>query len=161
MSSELLMRAWHYNGKPATKLVAIYIMDSLGEPVQMRDMGLPDYFGRFEESAAEFAGITVLEARAEINTLWHQGFFFVPELWSAEVQKARPAYKKRKISSKIRNSVLERDGYTCQHRGSADDLTIDHIYPESRGGSDDMDNLQVLCHRCNSIKGASLPEEDV
>ena len=32
-------------------------------------------------------------------------------------------------------------------------LTIDHIVPRSRGGTDHLDNLQLLCGACNSIKG--------
>ena len=31
-------------------------------------------------------------------------------------------------------------------------LEIDHIRPLSRGGSDDLDNIQVLCGRCNMRK---------
>lgn len=31
-------------------------------------------------------------------------------------------------------------------------LTIDHIKPRSRGGTDHQDNLQLLCSRCNGIK---------
>lgn len=32
-------------------------------------------------------------------------------------------------------------------------LTIDHITPRSKGGTDDPDNLQLLCGACNSTKG--------
>ena len=32
-------------------------------------------------------------------------------------------------------------------------MTIDHIHPRSEGGSDDLDNLQLLCAACNSTKG--------
>ncbi len=38
-------------------------------------------------------------------------------------------------------------------------LTIDHIVARSRGGSDHLDNLQLLCGACNSTKGAGAQEE--
>ena len=30
---------------------------------------------------------------------------------------------------------------------------VDHLVPQSRGGQDDIDNLQLLCSHCNRIKG--------
>lgn len=32
-------------------------------------------------------------------------------------------------------------------------FTVDHVIPRSRGGTDHMDNLQLLCGACNSLKG--------
>ena len=32
-------------------------------------------------------------------------------------------------------------------------LTIDHVVPRARGGTDHLENLQLLCAACNSIKG--------
>ena len=37
-------------------------------------------------------------------------------------------------------------------------FTIDHVVPRSRGGTDHVDNLQLLCGACNSIKG-DRPQE--
>ena len=32
-------------------------------------------------------------------------------------------------------------------------LTVDHIIPRSKGGTDHVENLQLLCGHCNSLKG--------
>ena len=32
-------------------------------------------------------------------------------------------------------------------------LTVDHVVPQSKGGSHHLDNLQLLCGACNSKKG--------
>ena len=32
-------------------------------------------------------------------------------------------------------------------------LTIDHVVPRAKGGTDHLENLQLLCAACNSIKG--------
>ena len=37
-------------------------------------------------------------------------------------------------------------------------FTIDHIVPQSRGGTDHLDNLQLVCGACNSLKG-NRPQE--
>lgn len=51
----------------------------------------------------------------------------------------------------LRNSIKERDSYTCQSCGNSSQkepnllLEIDHIIPVSKGGITSEDNLQTLC----------------
>lgn len=66
-----------------------------------------------------------------------------------------------KVTPSLRFQVLKRDAYRCRLCGvSARDgehvrLEIDHITPRSKGGTDDISNLWVLCFACNRGKGAS------
>lgn len=66
--------------------------------------------------------------------------------------------RRRNIKDTTRYAVLERAGFKCQCCGSKplknNDvvLHIDHIIPYSLGGSDNIDNLQVLCNKCNISK---------
>ena len=54
-------------------------------------------------------------------------------------------------SLKVRKNVLEHYNHCCAACGCADRraLQIDHVIPQSKGGSDDIENLQVLCYVCN------------
>lgn len=44
----------------------------------------------------------------------------------------------------------------CLVCGTRDDLTVDHVVPLSRGGSNGVSNLQPLCGPCNSRKGRRI-----
>lgn len=67
------------------------------------------------------------------------------------VTEAQHRRRRSWLSHHKRAELLERDGHQCPC-GATDDLTIDHIHPISMGGTDDMDNLRILCRRCNSSK---------
>lgn len=60
------------------------------------------------------------------------------------------------IPAALRAFIFERDRHTCRLCGASDDLTVDHIWPQSLGGDDELDNLRTLCRSCNSKKGARV-----
>ncbi len=64
----------------------------------------------------------------------------------------------------VRTFIFERDGYRCQMCGKMpkrDGVTlhVDHVTPESKGGTSSVTNLQTLCASCNLTKGAKLHTE--
>ncbi len=62
----------------------------------------------------------------------------------------------RAIPQTVKHSVWNRDGGKCVQCSAQDNLEYDHIIPFSRGGASSVDNLQVLCRRCNLSKGAKI-----
>ncbi len=62
------------------------------------------------------------------------------------------------ISDALQQQVAERSQYRCnycqsQQRLMGVSLTIDHIVPQSLGGTTELDNLCLACWDCNLIKG--------
>ena len=62
--------------------------------------------------------------------------------------------------SVLRGQLIERDGQRCQGCGWepewSDYLQVDHNQPKSLNGTDDMDNLALLCDPCNRKKSNKL-----
>lgn len=65
---------------------------------------------------------------------------------------------KHGMGAQVLHELYERDGGFCQicfRYADIRDCNVDHITPVSKGGTDDMDNLQLTHHWCNSRKGSS------
>ena len=83
-----------------------------------------------------------------------------PEYWIAKntnpPRERTPQERRRaqatRSTHKHRKTLLELANNKCVICGSTADLCIDHIVPITKGGSDDLDNLQILCRSCNSRK---------
>lgn len=61
----------------------------------------------------------------------------------------------RPISGSIRYEVLSRARGRCELCGITNEekmLEVDHIFPKSLGGKDDLSNYQALCYSCNAAK---------
>lgn len=49
--------------------------------------------------------------------------------------------------------VLKSHNNACAICGAVENISIDHIVPLSKGGTNTIDNVQPLCRSCNSRKG--------
>jgi 5-methylcytosine-specific restriction endonuclease McrA len=61
------------------------------------------------------------------------------------------------IRPEKRLAIYLRDGLACVYCGSGcerDRLTLDHLTPYSKSGSNDPSNLVTCCLTCNSTRGA-------
>ena len=62
----------------------------------------------------------------------------------------------------MRFAIYKRDNYRCRKCGrQTDDLEVDHIIPIAKGGKSTYDNLQTLCHRCNSKKSDNIETPNI
>ena len=73
--------------------------------------------------------------------------------WARKGEPLTPR-RRKPIDQELRWAIFERDNYQCLQCGSRSDLHLDHITPHSWGGSDEPENLQTLCRKCNIRKGA-------
>ena len=84
--------------------------------------------------------------------------------YEATLKEYHAKNQRRLMTPKLRQKIKERDNYTCQICGKymPDEvgLHIDHMVPVAKGGKTVPSNLQVLCSKCNSSKGAKLVDED-
>jgi hypothetical protein len=61
--------------------------------------------------------------------------------------------RREAIPRAIQREVWQRDGGRCVECGTREKLCFDHIIPFSRGGSNTVRNVQLMCEQCNLSKG--------
>ena len=107
---------------------------------------------RYVDSKTDiFISETIEEIIDQINQKY-DGRYLNDSIWQSicRVERGR-------VSNKMRFAIYERDGHRCKKCGRrTDDLEVDHIFPISKGGKSTFDNLQTLCHHCNTMKSNTV-----
>ena len=70
--------------------------------------------------------------------------------------------RRREAAGAKRMRIYMRDKFRCQYCGEkrgANELTLDHILPRSRGGDNSPVNIVTACVGCNQRKGSRTPDE--
>jgi 5-methylcytosine-specific restriction endonuclease McrA len=73
-----------------------------------------------------------------------------------EMIKRQSTNQRKPIPSSVKKAVWKRDGGKCVNCGSDVDIEYDHIIPVVKGGSSTIQNIQILCKKCNRKKHASI-----
>lgn len=71
-----------------------------------------------------------------------------------EKKKAGRKQTSREVFERLYTKYKGKCQLCCKHKPRGD-MTVDHVKPVSKGGSDDFRNKQILCHSCNTHKGNS------
>lgn len=100
--------------------------------------------------AAEAAGLSSWSIADEVATFAR----FCQDVALREGRiAARRRPRRREVTSGQALRTFRRDEWTCRGCGSVGgDLTVDHVIPVSKGGTNDDGNLQTMCRSCNSRK---------
>lgn len=102
----------------------------------------------------------LVKGKAEI--VEHNGQMLAPDFPMPRVIQLHTDIRPYKSLAPSRENIFHRDGNTCQYcakRCKEKALTLDHVFPRSRGGRNTWTNLVAACYRCNERKGDQTPEE--
>lgn len=69
----------------------------------------------------------------------------------------KPRRKRHRVSQDIRQSLMVRANFKCEHCGEAKNLHVHHIVPIRCGGTDSPDNLLLLCGWCHAQEHKDSP----
>ena len=72
-------------------------------------------------------------------------------------QRSRPTFSPKEKEALYKEQKGKCKG--CEKKFPIRNMTVDHIKAFSKGGSDRLNNLQLLCGSCNSMKGKGTMSE--
>ncbi len=137
----------------------ISVNDSLESPILLAEGGLIFYQNRLfmperiprndteREEVLLRAKKLYFDEQAELSNLRAA----VSNL-EAAIEYTKNASKRQPIPEDVKLLVWARDGGACVRCGSKENLQFDHIIPVDKGGSNNEENIQILCQKCNLLK---------
>jgi 5-methylcytosine-specific restriction endonuclease McrA len=130
------------------------IRAQVAELLRVIDRNAPLLGGPFDDDTVGFGELAVRAFAEELG--------YVPvrtrvsrhlsSPWEPPRELSRRKEADRAIGKAFRR-IGERDGFYCRTCGIGRNLTVDHILAVANGGTDEDDNLQILCRSHNSAKG--------
>ena len=78
-------------------------------------------------------------------------------LWKRQIVLYKENNVQGSIPQHVKNAVFKRDGGKCVQCGyDGEYIEYDHIIPRSKSGPNTVENVQLLCRKCNLQKGNRL-----
>lgn len=72
-------------------------------------------------------------------------------------------YKRSNIKARYRREAILKKTrsrcYYCKIKLTLESLTVEHLNPVYKGGTNDDENLVAACKKCNCARGGKSPEE--
>jgi hypothetical protein len=112
-----------------------------------------------------FFGLLAVVSSEHTNTFWLSLLFgvlaclilFYGVHYFRKKRKDKSASEySRYIPSEVKQQVWERDKHKCVKCGRECDLEYDHEIPVSKGGSNTVNNIRLLCKQCNRKKSGKI-----
>src|ERR1019366_3363044 len=141
-------------GDPAKGRIKAFLIENVGKVVTTHQIAEIAKIKAYARRVRELRDKEGMQIRTDKDR--HD---LTPGEYCLESVECNPPTKS--MSSKQRNRIFERDGFTCQICGAtAGDLSaynpnrklrlhVDHIVPDSQEGTPEDDNLRTLCSDCN------------
>ncbi len=135
------------------------LLNSNGEPLQFID-GTRAIKLLLKDRVEVASGMTGLPSYWEDSVQSATQVFKLPAVLRLKYYVQKRAHKKPpRFQKKV---LFNRDEWECQYCGvglTYSAITIDHVYPQSRGGQTSWKNCVSACKKCNNRKGNKTPEE--
>ena len=125
----------------------------LPEPIEVKANFDMDHSGRLTlNQSRRFPGMVDVKMKLFPQAA-PPGLRLIADYTASEAARGQ----KKNTQKRVNHAILyqRQGGYCagCDHHFQPRNLTIDHVVPSSKGGSDDVANVQLLCHACNQLKG--------
>lgn len=110
---------------------------------------------------AKIAGVLGISTRELYDLVERPEWKMALQFWGAEKPNMKPkGYNNRSRNRRQKAQSRKGDLFDkqkgicngCRKNFTFEELTIDHITPLSKQGTNDRENLQLLCHDCNNLK---------
>jgi len=138
--------------------IRILTLDAYGTPTQWSTIEHYAYLKSRDKVTWEMGDEQVV-LRGGHNKDGNQSLFRVPTIISV---RGKSDQRHRQAIALSKDALVIRDRHICAYCGGhfhKDDLRMEHIQPDSRGGAFSWMNIVSSCEPCNSRKADRTPEE--